>query len=455
MSFRAVLKEIPDTLKLAVPISLGMLSHMLIQLTDTIMLGHYGTTELAAAAFSGSLVLILLYIGLGFGQAVTVLASQALGAGDPLRARGIYHLSAMGGFFYAAIGIVVTILFVIPAFDHMGQPALVAAQGKPFALLLALSFIPTLLFQNLRSYYDSLKRPWVPFAHMIALLLLNVLFNWIFIFGKFGFPEMGIIGSGLGTLLARTVVAVAFFIFAHQKGEVLHTKIDKKTLPFSSIPRILTIAAAHGTQMVVTLLAYVVGGVWIGTLGAEAMAANRIIGTFDATIFMIPLGLGTALSIRIGRSRGAGDIAKANTIYRGGFLLTFIFCGAVALCMAGFPQVITGWFTTDAATLAIAQHLIIIAAVFCIFDNLANITLASLRGLGDVVTPALTYLGLYWLLAMPLAWMALFRWGAGPEGVWWSYCLGIILGCIFLTVRFRLLTHPGRTRWTAPPIATH
>lgn len=439
MSLRAVLREIPATLKLAVPISLGMLSHMLIQLTDTMLLGHYGTNELAAAAFSGSIVLLILYVGLGFGQAISVLASQSLGAGEPVRARGVYHLGSMGGFFYAVAGVVLTIA-LLPSFDHMGQPPVVAALGKPFAILIALSFIPTILFQNLRTYYEALKRPWVPFMYMISLLVLNVLLNWILIFGKFGFPELGIVGSGLGTLLARTIVTLAFFFYAHQRGEALSLKVPRRQLPWKLLPKLFTIAGAHGLQMIVTMLAYVVGGLWIGHLGAQAIAANRIIGTFDATLFMIPLGLGSALSVRIGRAKGAGHIGQARVIYRGGFWLTALFCGGVALCMAGFPHAIIGWFTRDIGTAVIAYQLILIAAIFCLFDNLASITLSSLRGLGDVVIPALTYLGIYWLLAMPLVWLFLFRMHFGAPGVWWGYCIGIILGAVFLVSRFARVT---------------
>jgi len=445
MSFRSVVREIPDTLKLAVPISLGMLSHMLIQLSDTMLLGHYDTHSLAAAAFSGSIVLLILYVGLGFGQAISVLASQALGAGDPTRARGIYHLSSIGGFIYASLGILLTIA-LLPTFDHMGQPELVSALGKPFAILIALSFIPTILFQNLRNYYEALKRPWVPFMYMVSLLILNVLFNWILIFGKFGFPEMGIIGSGLGTLLARIVVTAAFFFYAHKKGEALALKVKRRSLPWKFIPRILTIATAHGFQMVVTLLAYVLGGVWVGHLGAQAIAANRIIGTFDATIFMIPLGLASALSVRIGRAKGANDIAKARTIYRGGFWLTCAFCGIVALWMTVFPGSIIHAFTSDPGTSLIAHQLILVAAIFCLFDNLASVTLSSLRGLGDVVIPALSYLGLYWLLAMPIAWWLLFRTQMGAVGVWWGFCVGIILGAVFLITRFGIITQPRKAR---------
>lgn len=442
---RAVLREIPATLKLAVPISLGMLSHMLVQLTDTMLLGHYGTNELAAAAFSGSVVLLILYVGLGFGQGISVLASQALGAGEPTRARGVYHLGAMSGFLYAAAGVLLT-LCVLPAFDHMGQPEVVAALGKPFALLIALSFIPTILFQNLRTYYEALKRPWVPFMYMLSLLVVNVFFNWVLIFGKFGFPELGIIGSGLGTLLARTVVAVAFFVHAHRPNEALAAKVKRGTLPWKLFPKLLTIAGAHGLQMIVTMLAYVVGGLWVGHLGAQAIAANRIIGTWDATLFMIPLGLGSALSVRIGRAKGAGHVGQAQVIYRGGFWLTCLFCGVVALGMVSFPTQIIDWFTGDALTASVAHQLILVAALFFLFDNLASITLSSLRGLGDVVVPALTYLGIYWVIAMPLIWWMLFRWHWGAVSVWWGYCLAIVLGACFLMWRFGRVTRLGAPR---------
>ena len=437
-SFRRVLNEIPATLQLAFPIALGMLGHMIIQLTDTLMLGHYGTNELAAAAFSGSLVMLILYGGLGFGQAVSALSSQALGANDPVRARGIYHLAARCSFAYSIVGVFIT-LAILPTFSHMHQSPEVVSLGKPFAILIALSFIPTVLFQTQRNYYESLKRPWTPFAYMLVLVLLNIFFNWVFIFGNLGAPRLGIVGSGLGTLLARTLVAIAFSIYVRQKGQPLHGDFDKKALPFDSLRKIFTIAIASGVQMIVIMLAYVVGGIWIGQMSVPALAANRIIGIIDATIFMIPIGFSYALSNRIGRAKGAGNLRSALDIYRGGFYIILVLYIIVAAWMILFSHSIIESFSHDAVTISVGQKLILIASVFCIFDGLAGISMGALRGLGDVVMPALVYLGLYWVLAMPLAYFLAFTQKMGPVGVWIGYCAGIIPAGLILVGRFVMI----------------
>lgn len=441
MSLRATLREFPETFRLAIPISLGMLSHMLIQLTDTLLLGHYGTAELAASAFAGSIVMLILYMGLGFGQAISVLSSRFLGAGNPRHARNIYSIASWEGFIFACLGVLFT-LAILPTFDVMGQPPLVVALSKPFAILIAISFIPTILFQNLRNYYESLKRPWIPFASMIILLVLNIFFNWILIFGCFGLPAMGIIGSGLGTLLARGITFLVLFGFAHIAGQPLAGKyiverpVTNSWLPWQDFWNILKIAFTGGAQIVISMLAYVVGGIWIGTLGTEAIAANRIVGIIDNLIYMIPLGIGSALCVRVAHAHGEGNLVKVLNIYRSGFFITLIFCALISASLILFGDTLTGGFTQDGQTLSIARHLILIAAIFCPFDNLTGITLNALRGIGDILTPATLYLGIYWLVAIPLVYAFIFNFHWGAAGGWWGYCIGIILSSIVLFGRF-------------------
>ncbi len=437
MSFRATLKEIPATVKLAAPIALGMLSHMILQLTDTLMLGHYGTHELAAASLANGFVIIILLAGFGFGQAVSALSSQALGEKDERIALGIYHLSSIATLVYGVLA-VIFIAAILPLFDHLGQDPRVAALAKPFALLITLSFIPGLLFQTARNYYETLKRPWITFAYMALVVALNIFFNWVFIFGKFGAPALGIVGSGLGTLLARLVMAAIFFIHAHMPGQPLcqRERVKIRNIPFNMLPKILAIAGNTSLQAIATNLAYLLGSLWVGMAGFAGLAGQRIVGTMDATLYMLPLGISYALSARIGRAKGEDNFVLARTIYRGGFWITVVFCGAASLLMFIFRRPLVGAFTTDPPTIAIAVNLAMISCVFRVFDGLDCVTIASLRALGDIVVPSIIYLGLYWLLAMPLGYYLAFVRRMGAAGVWWGYTAAIVLMGAFMVARF-------------------
>ncbi len=451
-AFGALLKEIPKTWHLALPIALGMVGHSLVQLTDALMLGHYRTLDLAAAAFGGMMVVLILFGGLGIGQAVSALASQALGAGKNERARGILYLGLWTAFVYSAAGVVLT-LGLMPVFDWMRQEAAVAALAKPYALWVALSFIPALNFQTLRNYYEALNKPWVPFAFMLALLGLNIFLNWVFIYGKLGAPELGVTGAGVATFLARTIIAAGLFLHSKKPQGVLAKPFDRKGVPLELLGTQLRMAASSGAQIVVSDLAFIVGGIWIGTLGASALAANRIVGMIDAAIYMIPVGLSYAMANRVGRAYGAGNLELARVIYRGGVLLALLFCAAASAGMIVFREQIFALFSGDPQIQTIGVSLLLIAALFRVFDGVDCVSIGALRGLGDVVVPAGAYMGLFWLVAMPLAWVLGFDWQLGAEGVWWGYCSGIMLSGLFMVGRFVWVSRSksGKTAIAAAP----
>jgi len=436
MSRPTILSELPATLKLALPIGLGMLGHMLIQLTDTMMLGHYSTLDLASSAFGSSLVIMILYLGIGFGQSVSALSSRALGSGDSSKAYGVYRLAAWSAFVFSILAVCVALL-ILPLYDHLGQPELVAANAKPYSILLAFSFIPTLIFQTLRNYYEALRRAWVPFLFLIITVVSNIFFNYVLIFGKFGFPPMGIIGSGIGTVLARTFTAVLFMIFAHAKTEVIG-RAPKAALAWDQFGGIMKITLGAGLGMTTMMLAYLLGGLWIGTMGTNPLAANRIVGMIDGTLYMLWLGIAIALTNRIGHALGEGNFGRIRAIYRGGLLAMSVVGFSLVLFICFGNQTIISAFTSNPETALVARTLLTVAAGFLFFDQLNGVVMGALKGLADVAKPAMIYFVIYWLFAMPLGYYLAFGLGMGAVGVWLGYSAGIIPTALSLLVRFNL-----------------
>ncbi len=430
-----ILKELRPTLALALPIMLGMVAHMLVELTDCWMLGHYTTLDLASASLGARFVILILYVGIGFGQAVSALASGALGRGNPARAQALYRMGAWSTFAFAGVCFVGA-LFILPVYDHLGQPEIVAGYAKPYSILLAASCIPALFFQTLRNYYESLNRPWTPFLFLAAMVGLNVFFNWVFIFGNLGAPALGVVGAGYATLIARTALALVFWAWAHAKSQPLAQRA-RTTFPWDGLPEMVKIAATSGLAMVATSAAYIIGSLWMGTFGAQVISANRIVGIIDETLFMAPLGVAYALTVRLGHARGEGNFTKVENIYRGGIWLVAVFAGVVSVATVIWGRQLLGVFSPDPATIAVGFPFLIIASLFRIFDELSTLCVGALRGLVDVVIPAVIHIGTHWLVALPVAWWLCFNAGLGPTGVWWGYCAGIVLSGILLLWRTR------------------
>lgn len=436
MNRPTILSELPATLKLALPIGLGMVGHMLIQLTDSMMLGHYSTLDLASSAFGSSLVIMILYLGIGFGSSVGALSSRAMGENNPTKAYGIYRLAAWSAFVFSIIAVIVSLL-ILPLYDHLGQPDLVAANAKPYSILIAFSFIPTLIFQTLRNYYEVLHRAWVPFLFLIITVVSNIFFNYVLIYGEFGLPAMGIIGSGVGTVLARTLTAVLFLAFAQKKCEVIGSA-PKAPLAWDSFGGIMKITLGAGLGMVTMMFIYLLGSIWIGTMGTAPLAANRIVGMIDGTLYMIGLGIAIALTNRIGRALGEGSIPRIRAIYRGGLLTMALIGVSIVLFICFGNQSIISAFTTDPSTSIIARTLLTVAAGFLFFDQLNGVVMGALKGLADVAKPAMIYFIIYWVFAMPLGYYLAFVREMGAVGVWLGYSAGIIPTAMALLVRFNL-----------------
>lgn len=427
-------RENRKTLLLAAPIMAGQVGQMLMGWADTMMLGRVGVTQLAACAFSNSLTSVPLVCGIGLLSSVTVRASQAFGAGRASDAgealRAGYVVALLAGLLVGALAHA-----SIPLLDIFGQPDAVTKSAGPYLLLTAWSILPLYLTISARHFSEALSRPWAPFWIMIGGVLLNVLLNWLLIFGKGGFPALGLAGAGLATLLARIASALGLMAWVHRRRIYAPFLAAKNAHPVAAAGDLLRIGTPVALQFLGEVGAFAFGAVMIGWIGAKPLASHQIAITCAATTFMLPLGLSIAVSVRIGQASGAGETGRLRRIAFGALALASagMACFAAIFFVGG--GLIASWFVDDPAVIEIARRLLIVAAMFQIFDGCQVVSAGGLRGLADVRVPMATTFAGYWLLALPVAYVLAFKVDLGAVGVWLGLALGLAMAAVFLVLR--------------------
>ncbi len=417
-----ILREIRPTLALAVPITVAQVSQMLIGITDSAMIGRVGTVPLAAAAFTHGLFGVCFVTGLGLLLGVGVLAARDAGAGSIAGcAAWLRHGRALA--LVVGLGAFALLAAVSTQLHRFGQPPEVVAIMRPFFLLIALSLVPVLFFQVQRQFAESMGRPWVPMLIMLGDVGVNALLNWIFIWGHWGAPALGLLGSGVATLLARSLAVAVIAVWLGRSRTFAAVRAVPRTgWSAQRMRAVLELGVPIAGSLLFESGAFAAAALMMGWLGATALAAHQIALSCAAFTFMFPLGLSTAVSLRLSRAIGEGRRDALRAI---GF-------GA-----AGLSSVL---MLTFAMVFALAGQLLFIAAIFQLFDGGQVVGSGALRGLADVKTPtAITFVA-YWALAIPGAYLLGIHAGLGAIGIWAALATGLAFAAGSLGFRFVQLT---------------
>ncbi len=420
---------------------LGQAGQVVMQLTDTFMVGQVGAVSLAGASLAGNLVMFALYFGYGSLGAVAPRVAQAFGRGDLLESGKVAQAGAwLGG----GVGVLMAVVLsaVVPFLGMMGQPDEVVAVTGGYLLLIAWSLPTAMLAVVLGQIAESVNRPWPVLIIMAASILLNAGLNYILIFGHLGFPAMGLEGAGWATLIARIVQAACLIMWmsydkslailrsGHAGFQMLRT-LWKQGLPVAG-------------QDVLEGGSFAVGAIMLGWLGTTALAANQVTIGIASLAWMFPIALSTAASIRVAQAVGTGDLAGARRV---GVLALGFGVALMAACAAVYTTCghwLAGFFTTDPEVAKLAGVLVTIAGIYQISDAIQSISLGSLRGLLDNRVPMIANAICYWTLSLPTVYLLSFVWEWGAVGVWVGYLPWMVLTGLFFLARFikRTRVHP-------------
>lgn len=444
MSPSLLLSESRSTIRLAIPLIIGQLGQMLISLTDTLMLGRLGVTPLAACSFATTLIYLPMMFGIGMSMAVSIRVSQARGANEPAAARaalrhGLYITLAMG------VITVIAALAIRPFFWIFQQDPEVVAIVPDFLLILAASMIPAMGSMAVKNHADAMNRPWPVFWISMGGVALNLVLNWLLIFGKFGAPKLGFEGAAVATLIARTAVLVGMIVWS-RGDEALKEWVPKRWLRLpdgAAVRDLLRTGFPASMQLLSEVSAFVMATFIIGNMGKAALASHQIAIQCAATIFMVPLGISMALTVRIGEAFGAKNFPAMRPIVASGWVMGLAFSVVSASAFAFLNRELAGLFVKEADVLAMAASLLVVAAAFQFCDAMQIIASGALRGLDDVHGPAWIAFGAYWVVSIPLGWALAHPLQLGVTGMWWGITAGLTITAILLGRRIWKKTHAG------------
>ncbi|MDA0292915.1 MAG: MATE family efflux transporter [Verrucomicrobia bacterium] len=439
---RTTLRELRPTLRLAAPITAGQVGQMLLGVADTIMVGHVGTIALAACSFANNVLMVFAIAGFGVLTAVSVRVSHAHGAGATDAMARAFHagvgLSVIGGLICAA-----AMHLIYPVFHHLGQAPGVVDEARAYTLIVAWSLIPAWLTASARNYLESQSRPWPAFWIMFGGVVLNVLLNWVMIYGNLGAPAMGLEGAGWATLISRVVVigGLIWFLLAGRSAPSVRWKANVEW--WREQWALLRLGVPTGLQLLSEVGAFSAAALLIGHLGAIPLAAHQIAITCAATTFMFPLGISMAATVRIGQALGSGRTELLRPIGAGAWLIGSIVMTAFTIVLFSSSHLIARAFVSDPAVIAIAAQLLIIAGIFQLVDGVQVVGSGLLRGLRDTKVPMWINIVAYWVIALPLGGWLTFSRGDGAAGMWSGLAWGIAFASVFLVLRFRAKTRPA------------
>jgi MATE family multidrug resistance protein len=437
-------------LSLAYPVILGMLGHTLIGIVDNFMVGNLGSTELAAVSLGNSFIFIGMSLGIGFSTAITPLIAEADAENDDKKIRTTFH---HGLLLSTILGIAIFILIVLakPIMRLMNQPEAVVDLAAPYIDWVAFSLIPVIIFQGYKQFADGLSQTKYSMYAIYLANVVHIFFNYVLIYGVWGFPKLGILGAALGTVISR-IMMVIFMHYILRKNDAFKRYFKNfsfKEIRKSILKKIINLGLPSAMQMLFEVTLFT-AAIWLsGSLGKNSQAAKQIALTLASSTFMVAMGFSVAAMIRVSHSKGMRDYKQLITVARSIFLLAImveIFFGLVFVIFHNYlPHLFLNM--TDASQqldnteiIFIASKLLLVAAVFQISDGIQVVVLGALRGMQDVKIPMYITFVAYWIVGFPISYFLGKHTDLGATGIWIGLLAGLTAAALFLYIRFARLT---------------
>ena len=443
-------KEFSYNWRLAAPVIMGMLGHTIVGLVDNLMVGQLGAAELAAVSLGNSFFFVAMSIGIGFSTAITPLVAEADSEHNFAKGKSAFK----HGFVLCSILAIVLfalILLAKPLMYMMNQPQEVVVLALPYLDIIAISLVPLIIFQALKQFSDGMSLTNFPMYATIIANVINVFFNYVLIFGVWGFPKMGVVGAGIGTLIARFVMIVLMWYFLNRLEKTKAYVKDLKlfVLEHSMLKKINSLGLPSALQMFFEVGLFT-AAIWLsGTLGKNPQAANQIALNLSSMTFMIATGLSVTAMIRVGNQKGLKRPVELRRIATSIFIMGLALAILFALIFLIFNNVLPTFyldlndlthFADNQNVVEIASSLLIIAALFQICDSTQVVFLGALRGLQDVKIPTLITFFAYWIIGFPVSYFLGDASKYGSSGIWIGLLEGLTASSIFLYIRFNYLS---------------
>lgn len=434
-------QHIKETIFLSLPLIATQIGHVFTGAADNYFLGKIGKTELAAGVFSNGIFVLLLVFCIGMSFASTPLVSSAHIKGDKRRKAELFKNALMLNLVVSTIAFLL-LYFLSPLMIYLQQPPDVVELAKPFFNVLVFSMIPVSLFFSCKQYAEGLSNTRAAMYISIIGNLLNIVLNYCLIYGKCGLPVMGYMGAAWASFIARCFMGGAFlwYIFYNPDTNDIKPFLKQVKLGGEALKSLWKIGINSGMQFTFEVAAFVIALFMAGKFGKEQIDAHGIAITLASFTYMFASGISSASTIRVSNfiaENNKVEIRKAGNM---AVLLVLACMGFFAVIFTIFNQTLPRFFTNDAAILDLTSSLLLIAAVFQLFDGLQVTSIGMLRGMEDVKFPTYITLIGYWVLALPLAYVLGFICKMEVIGIWWALTFSLVFVGVILYWRFRKLT---------------
>jgi MATE family multidrug resistance protein len=413
---------------LAAPVVVAELGWITMGMADTLMVGRISPEAIGAVGIGSALFMAVGVFAMGMLLGLDTLVSQAFGAG---RLDECHHWLVQGVMLSLLLTVPVSVglLFMNAMLGGWGFDPVVSRLTGPYLRVVTWSVLPLLLYFSFRRYLQGTGtvRP-----VMIALILanvMNVIVNWILIFGKLGAPAMGVEGAAWATVMSRAVMAgyLGLVIVYRERGRRPGLFEARFAIDWASMRRLVHLGLPAATQLTLEVGVFAAASVLAGRLAPAALAAHQIALNLAGFTFMVPLGIASAGAVRVGHAVGRRDADAAARAGWTALLFGALFMSSAAVVFVTLPHLLIGAFTSNPAVLQIGVTLLAVAAVFQLFDGIQGVATGVLRGLGDTRTPMLWNLAAHWAVGLPIAYTLAFRFEFGVTGLWWGLSAGLII----------------------------
>ncbi len=452
----ALRKETGTIIAISVPLVAAYLAEMAMMITDMIIVGRLGSNELAAVGLTADLFYVSLLIGMGMVSIVGVLAAQCLGAGDR---KGVIHAAEQGmiAATIMSVPVMLSIWFLGPLLGLANQDPDIVRLVTDYSRPLTWAALPALWFVVYRNYVTAHVRAAAIMGITIAALALNLSLNYTLVFGKFGFPALGVVGAAYGTTIVNWLMFIA--LMTHVMTSRHFSEYRPRLIPASFNREILRDIFILGLPISATQIMsggmFAVAAVLVGILGADILAAQMIVYTVIYVALSTSLALGEAVRVRVAYGIGLRSVDTVRRSAYIAFALAAVVTVLATLALLFFPELIVGVFldTGDAANanvLILSVGLSVYAALFQLGDGVLIVIANALRGLRDTRSPLWISITGYWLIGMSLGTWLCFGLGYGVDGMWWGLIAGPYVAMILMTHTFRVRLADARTTLTLP-----
>jgi MATE family multidrug resistance protein len=429
--------EYSKTLSLAGPVVLSQVGQLVVQFVDNAMVGRLGAVPLAGVAFGGNIFFFLFIFGIGLAMGLTPLVGEMYSQGQHRHSASFLKNSI---WLYLSIGVVICALqfATIPLFEKMGQPAEVIEQAIPYYRYLAWSIIPLMLFAAFKQFLEGVGNTRVAMAIVIVSNVVNVIFNYLLIYGKGGFPEMGAAGAGLSTLISRILTPALVIGYFFWNNSLRRYLVFYNAQHFSRqrIRQLLAVGLPISAQMTLEGGAFALTGVMMGWFGTVALASNQIAMIMSNMAFMIVWSIGSATTIRTSHEFGIKNFTGIRRAGSASVHIALAWNAFTALLFISCRNLLPRIFTTDPEVIAMTGNLLVFVALYQFSDGLQMIYMSLLRGMQDVKATSVIAFIAYIVVNLPIGYLLGFTLGMGPEGLWMGYIFGLTMAAVLLGGRY-------------------